>query len=147
MDKKDANGINNLPTKEELKTAIIDFVSKRQGVSCVELSRAFGEGSHITEARLNVITAFGLSEELAKALVDLVNEGKLISIPSEFLVYVCDGAIPRWPLAKRDREYKKPHWLPVTYDTYEFGIAELKRLVKDKKVLKQILEDIERRRA
>lgn len=148
MDDKrnDHDGINNHLSNEELKTAIVDFIAKRQGVSCVELSRAFGEGDHVLELKHNLITVFGVSQEVAKALVELLSKSVIVAIPSEVLVYVVDGAIPKWPIAKSAREYKTPHWLPVTFDTYDFGVKELTRLVKNKKLLKPLLESLAARR-
>jgi hypothetical protein len=144
--KKGSNAINTLLTNEELKDAIVAFIAERQGVSCVELGREFGEGNHILELKHNLITVFGVSGEVAMALVELISVSEIVAIPSEVLVYVIDGVVPGWPIAKSAREYKNPHWLPVTFDTYEFGINELTRLVKNKKLLKPLLEDLSARR-
>jgi len=89
----------------------------RIGVSLVELKKAVGtdvKGNLALERRRNLILTVGITEQFARVLRKI--EKKLIMKPSSALVYMTDGELYRLPLARRDKEYSTPHWLPVTFD-------------------------------
>jgi hypothetical protein len=58
----------------------------------------------------------GVTEAAAAAIGELHRRQLIHPVPTPLLVYMVDGTIPRLPIAKQFRHYKKPHWLPVVFD-------------------------------
>lgn len=99
-----------------MREEIINCISKG-GVSFVELMRevpGFRGDNRMINAK-NMVYWDGISDEAAQTLLDLQNENIIEKTPCHPVIYVCDGGGMNLPLVKRDRTYKKPHWLPVTY--------------------------------
>jgi len=103
--------------KEKLKQEILDYISKHPATSFAELSMVFGEKIRGEEALIfdneNIIIWTNLSKEFIEIFKELLNEKKIVVVPSNPLVYACDGKLLKLPIAKRLIKYKEPHWLPV----------------------------------
>lgn len=59
----------------------------------------------------NIVLWAGLSQTGVDVIRELT-KGAYETVPTHFLVYLADGVVPRYPLAKSARHYKEPHWLP-----------------------------------
>ena len=106
-----------------LEKKIYDFISSLgSGVSCVELFNEFGKGESCFQNKDNVITSFGMSEELADSLSNLIGYGLIVGLPVPVECYLLDGAVLPYPQQKGKvpkEGYKTPHWLAIGYYTYQ----------------------------
>ncbi len=102
-----------------MKQIILDYIKRRKHVSYAELSRDIEgfPGDYEDILKQNLILWSGLSLEASIALSELVSENKITISPASPLVYLIDGISPGLPVAKRVQDYKKRHWLPVTFST------------------------------
>ena len=106
-----------------MEQKILGLVAERQHVSFVEIKRLLGEDSRgeiwlYLPEHPNIILWPNMSQAMADALTSLVKTGRLYAHPSSVLVYLADGESLNLPLAKQERQYKKPHWLPVVFCTF-----------------------------
>jgi hypothetical protein len=111
-----------MPDDIKMADAILDLVTKHRGsVSFAELSREIpgfaGDVSLIinTDHCSNICLWPGVSVAAADALDALRTSGAIHARPASLLVYLCDGAVPQMPIAKRSRHYKKLHWAPTVF--------------------------------
>ncbi len=100
-----------------MKKRILE-VCKKGSVSFAELSRevdgfsgnlSFGYGN-------NIWLWFAISQEGSDAIGDLIKSDEIKLTPTQTMVYMIDGMVPTYPIAKQSREYKEPHWLPVVFN-------------------------------
>lgn len=58
-----------------------------------------------------------LSKEAADLIMRITNDDAIerSSNKDTLLCYLSDGAMVDLPVAKRVREYKKPHWIPIEF--------------------------------
>ena len=84
-------------------------------ISFAELCRidGFTGDMELLNADKNIVIWPGLSTEAAEILNRLNAEGVFHYSPTVPLVYIIDGKIPTYPIARQSRRYKKPHWLPL----------------------------------
>lgn len=100
--------------------AIVEYVRDRGNhVTFVEMMDHFGDAAKGDLAiSLPDVPNVYLWAHLSEAFVAALEEARprLDIAPSIFLVYLIDGGVLSWPIAKRatKRGYKKPHWAPVT---------------------------------
>jgi len=110
----------NLEQKKLTKKEILSFIKEKRAVSFVELQQEFEgtTGDIAIVTKKNIVLWEGLSTKLAKTIRELIDEKKIKYNSScmTLISYLSDGAILKYPLAKQNREYKKPHWLPVVMD-------------------------------
>jgi hypothetical protein len=102
---------------DTISDRMLAYIRDTDHVSFAELSRRFPEcreGDYALTLGENLILWAGLSQEASKALNALLENGVIHAKPCAMLIYLIDGAIPKYPVAKRNVPYKKPHWLPVT---------------------------------
>lgn len=88
------------------------------GLTFVELVRylPYLEGKFAYGNReTNIIFWLGLSEECIAAIIDLINAGTIKPTSTLSLTYLVDGQVPKLPIAKSSRKYKRPRWAPVTF--------------------------------
>lgn len=102
-----------------MKQIILDYIKRRGHVSYAELSRDIEgfNGDFEDQLKPNLILWSGLSLEASIAIDELVKERAININAASALVYMIDGIMPNLPIAKRVQAYKKPHWLPVTFNT------------------------------
>lgn len=103
-----------------LKARVLEYIKRRDYVSFAELGHRFGDnfaggGEFSISKGENIVLWVGMTEAAANAISELLEEGAIRAEPTVLLVYLADGACMRLPLVKRNRAYKKPHWLPVTF--------------------------------
>ena len=99
---------------------IIDAIREllpRDNLSFAELARLEGfpgdqELIFTAAGASNIVLWAGLSAEAADALKVLLEAGERHFRPTSAPVYLCDGTMLRYPLAKRTMLYKTPHWCP-----------------------------------
>lgn len=133
-------------TPQEYEDNICKFITETGSVSCVELSKHFGDGTcelhHHASAK--IITAFNLSEELADAMTHLIDSARIISYPTSPMIYVMDGCACSLPIAA-NLQVKQKSWMPTVYHSYDHGIRIIKSTLRGK-ALKTCLDTIEARR-
>jgi hypothetical protein len=101
---------------DNTKKEVLDLIKTlRDGVSFVELTRKIknstGEKDIMVEE--NLYAWLGLSEPLATAVVELMDEGVIKMTQSSPLIYVIDGGMINLPIAKKKQPYKNPRWIPT----------------------------------
>ncbi len=133
-------------SRSKLGDELLEFIRTRRGVSCVELADGFGSGNATILEESNIVIAFGLSEEVAAALNELIESDDVVCIPCSTFVYLIDGRMPDLPIAKANKSYKKPHWQPVAFDTFENALPRIKRMCKRQEAEK-IIENLQARKA
>jgi hypothetical protein len=110
--------------------ALIDFIKDRGGVSFAELINYFKDAKGDCQLTLpgNVVLWQDISEDLAKLIIRLVQARQILPCPTTVLVYFIDGCVLKMPIASgRKMAYKKPRWLPITFNTPERLSAKQKR--------------------
>ncbi len=63
----------------------------------------------------NTIAWIGVSQQCVEALQELVGSDAMGLWPAQPFIYLIDGCALKFPVAKLNRTYKRPHWLPVTF--------------------------------
>jgi len=99
---------------------IFNYVKNNQHVSMVELCREIPgfKGDRVWYLGSNTIIWNDCSDVGVEAMNSLLKNQKIVGVKVSPFVYVVDGIVPRYPIAKNSTfDYKKPHWLPVTFST------------------------------
>jgi hypothetical protein len=116
---RESNQIKNQEGKmtvAEMRNKIVSTVSSGDYVSFAELMQACGgeaRGDLTMELKDNLVLWSGVSQ--------LFNDAFKLSLesiepkPTTPLTYLIDGMSLNLPVAKTNRAYKHPHWLPVTF--------------------------------
>jgi hypothetical protein len=100
-----------------LKDRVVAYIESTDYVSYAELASHFPEfkdGEFAISLRQNLILWVNMTQEAAQVVEELRAEKRIVVNPSSLLVYLCDGMSLNMPIAKRVRDYKKPHWAPTT---------------------------------
>jgi hypothetical protein len=108
-------------TTQELADKILEVVrGYGPGASFVDITNVCGAealGDRVASFpdRDNTILWVDVSEKFIDAF-NLVKH-QIALEPSSVLIYMMDGQFVRLPIAKRpaSKDYKKPHWFPVTF--------------------------------
>ena len=103
-----------------MKDAILNLVKNRQHVSMVELCREIPgfKGNLDWVLGTNTVIWINVSEKAIEAMNSLVRENKIEAVSCSPWVYITDGAMLEYPLVTSlTADFKKPHWLPVTFST------------------------------
>jgi hypothetical protein len=118
------------PDTRPLKERILDYIQKTDYVSFAELNHRFGGdftgGEMALELKRNLIIWANLTETACASVRELLTEHAIIAAPTGLLVYATDGIMLKFPIAKRERDYKEIHWLPVTLRPANKGRAATK---------------------
>ena len=99
---------------------MLEYIEHNDTATFVELKGVYGEGAdgdYEISVRPNVILWVGMSTDFLKALNALKDKVGMSS--ASYLSYVIDGGMLKLPIAKRPRDYKKPHWFPVCFRPME----------------------------
>lgn len=104
-----------------MKEQIFNYVLRNGGVTFAEIPLICGDAANGALAMYipeypNIILWDGLSDEVIDAINALLKEEKIHLHPTIAMVYLCDGAAVRLPIAKTIRHYKSPRWLPVVFN-------------------------------
>jgi hypothetical protein len=100
-----------------LKDRVMAYIEATDYVSYAELANRFSEfkdGEFAISLRQNLILWVNMTEDAVQAIDELRAEKRITVNPSSLLVYLADGMSLNMPIAKRVRDYKKPHWVPTT---------------------------------
>lgn len=99
-----------------MRQEILDCISKG-GVSFVELSREVPgfKGDYEWSNSSNWVYWASISEEAARTMKQLKDEKLIDGSPCHPIIYMVDGGWLNLPLVKSNRNYKKPHWIPMTW--------------------------------
>ena len=103
-----------------MKNKIIEYFKRNGGIgiSFAELSKRIegfnGEIAMTFSKKPNLVMWAGMSREAFDAMRELMEERKISITSTTQLVYLIDGMSLQLPIAKRFKDYKKEHWLPVT---------------------------------
>ena len=102
----------------KMEQDIIDFINLKNniGITFAQLSKnidGFNGDMYISDKDTNVILWVEISKEATQAIENLVKTNKILVDKTSPLCYYIDGMIPNIKLAKKNKKYKKLHWLPV----------------------------------
>jgi len=104
---------------QEMQDRIVEVVKETGGgTTFVEFMQRIGPeavGELSLEGKPNQILWHGLSPLFTEAFRWAVRDSIDIK-PTTAFVYLLDGQVMKLPIAKRDRAYKKPHWVPVVFN-------------------------------
>lgn len=123
-------------------TELIDEIYaylEKDAVSFAEIERKFGSGgwSFTIESLGEAWFWFNLTEKTYKALNELYSEKKILFYPSSRLVYLIDGIVPTYPMAKRGKYYKTTHWMPVVIYRTDSQYLKDRLTSKEKEIYQQ----------
>ena len=115
-------------TAPTLEDRVVAFITKRGGgVSFLELERAFSEEVDEKENPIFLTSYYSItlcqpvSLAMAWALESAINNGRIVTNPSDRLVHFEDGEAPVISIARRARMDGAARWLPVTLSPAEAG--------------------------
>ena len=115
------------PGSHDLKARVLRRISEGVGVTFAELCRDVPgfEGDHLCGLRAyNLVRWPAVSQDGARALGELVEDGMIKETIVPDLVYYDEGAVPNLPVAKQlGRAYKEPHWVPVVFNATVGGVS------------------------
>lgn len=104
--------------KELTEQNVFDYIVESDHVTFPELGNAFKDfsGDHqIGAFNKNIILWSGVSQKVVDIIVSLQTKKKIRfqTGGDTMLCYAIDGGMLNLPVAKKERPYKAPHWLPV----------------------------------
>jgi hypothetical protein len=100
---------------EDIKAEIISMLTDvGEGLSFVNLSEIEGfKGDLELEIEdKNIILWSGVSQDAITGLNQLMTDGIIDIVGTSELTYIADGTLLAYPIAKSNRQYKTPRWLP-----------------------------------
>lgn len=103
---------------DKLEEEIFTKINKLGSVSfseLIEIDGVVGDYSYGIQGK-NIFYWIGLLEQAIAAIESLIKNKKMIMKPASQLTYMIDGTGLTLPIAKSNRSYKKPRWLPVCFD-------------------------------
>ncbi len=113
---------SELAAAGQLEEAVVAKVKELDYVTWVEIVRLLrphmkvdGDFALMIDESSNIVLWAGISEELSDLITKLIQEQRIFYHPASWMAYLIDGGILRFPLMKRARTYKKPHWAPVCF--------------------------------
>lgn len=101
-----------------LEWKIYELIRRLNHVSFSELEKleGFAGDCALRTEHENVVLWNNCSRQAADTMVRLLEEKKIEMKQVELIVYMIDGhRLPTLPVAKSNYNYKKPRWLPVTF--------------------------------
>ena len=107
------------PNSEQIRWMILGLVKEYGHVTFADISkRISSENGNVTmrhPEHESIIFWENLSENVVKALEDLVRQKQIFMAPATQFTYLADGLVSTLPLATSARDYTKPHWLPICF--------------------------------
>lgn len=102
-----------------MKDSILDLVSRWQHVTFANLDAEIlgfrGDYAMSASGNPHLILWHAVSEEGVEALKELLATKRIYMHPAQVLSYFIDGLVPRIPVSKSARIYKRDHWAPVCF--------------------------------
>jgi hypothetical protein len=111
----------------ELEDAILAFVRERDYVTFAALHKHFaGDTRHETEMVLpgNRVIWAGLPLDVIHAVLALLEQGRLASLPGTKAAYRRDGRVLNLPIERRPEPHDEPQWFPVLLRAMDIVLAE-----------------------
>ena len=111
----------------ELQERILAFVRERDFVTFAALHKHFaGDARDDTEIVLrgNRVIWAGLPLPIIDAVLALLDQGRLASVPGSRAAYRRDGRVLKLPVERRAEPHEKPEWFPVLLRTMEAARAD-----------------------
>ena len=111
----------------ELEEQILRFVRERDYVTFAALHKHFaGDARHETEIVLpgNRVIWAGLPLDVIHAVLALLEQGRLASIPGSKAAYRRDGRVLKLPIERRAEPHDEPQWFPVLLRAMDVVLAE-----------------------
>jgi len=99
-----------------MKTLIYNYIKNHPQTTYAELSRDVDgfSGDRQTMYQSGIVLWLNMSKEAEDAIQELVAENLIFASVST-LPYLIDGPVLNLPIAKVNRRYKNPHWLPLVF--------------------------------
>ena len=128
-----------LAKKGELKNSIESLILEYDWISFANIHEYLGsyfelKGNTVLEVGgkgSNVFAWINMSEDFCRAMADLVQEKKIAMQGTSIFIYMTDGMMLKLPIAKRERAYKKHHWIPTVFrHTSVLSPQELKKAMR-----------------
>jgi hypothetical protein len=120
---------------EQAKEEVLFFCRTHSHASFIELQRELEHRGIVEKSNEKIQINHPKSENLimwvtdntllSRSVISLHNEDKLLVNVCEPLIYAMDGVVPQLPPAKSIRDYKEPHWLPVTFSVNPEKVPDL----------------------
>jgi hypothetical protein len=117
--------------KEKMKAMILNLLKERsEGISFAQIEDMF-EDNNINYNGDNVVGPsryknmyywINMSDEFSETIIQLKEEDKIKLSVCNVIIYMADGKIIKYPLAKQAIQYEEPHWLPVIIKMKEVKI-------------------------
>jgi len=114
-------------TPAELQQRILTFVRERDYVTFAALHKHFaGDAREDTEMVLpgNRVIWAGLPLPIIDAVLALLEQGRLASVPGSKAAYRRDGRVLKLPVERRVEPHAEPQWFPVLLRTMEAARAD-----------------------
>jgi hypothetical protein len=111
----------------EIQEQILAFVRERDFVTFAALHKHFaGDAREDTEMVLpgNRVVWAGLPLPIIEAVLALLDQGRLASVPGNKAAYRRDGRVLNLPVERRPGPHAEPHWFPVLLRTMEAARAD-----------------------
>lgn len=115
--------INIKMTSKEIENEMYNYIKKHDGTTFAELEDLFDRLNYDYRGELeigmrgqpNISFWFDWSAEAVGVFHRVVSRPNVMLELSSPMVYLIDGAVPSLPVAKTNRSYKHPHWLPIVF--------------------------------
>lgn len=108
---------------KQIEEEMYNYIREHDATSFVELERLFDRcnydyhgGLEIgVQGQRNLSFWFDWSADALKIFDNVVTRPGVTMQASSPMIYLIDGVVPSMPVAKTNREYKHPHWVPVVF--------------------------------
>jgi hypothetical protein len=110
-----------------LQERILEFVRARDFVTFAALHKHFaGDAREETEMVLpgNRVIWAGLPLPIIEAVLALLDQGRLASVPGTKAAYRRDGRVLKLPIERRPEPHAEPQWFPVLLRPMEAVLAD-----------------------
>lgn len=121
--------MSDWPSKDVFRQQVLDYVRSTDYVTFADLHiRLVGDAREPNEIALpgRRIVWSGMPRALFDAILELLDEGLLASVPGHKSAYVHDGRVLSLPVEKTipPEGHAEPHWFPVLLRPIEAVLAE-----------------------
>ena len=115
----------NIDRDSDLKTQVYQRIRMDAGVSFVELKQAFPDefGDKYKDTAMchpkhkTILFWVCISSDMITALNNLIADGLIKMTSTSHMVYLMDGSYLSFPIATREYDYKREHWMPVVFNS------------------------------
>lgn len=109
---------------EEMKTIVLKYIRRHNGVSYAELERVFeqhgfsysGSLEAYSDSSPHVVFWSGWNKQTFEIISELLREKRIERTPCTVLVYLIDGKGMTYPVLSDVSDLRSVHWLPCVFD-------------------------------